>query len=526
MVEQPASAVSGTVKVEFLRRLGDSWRDLADLLEIPSHDQRQFANTSDPGRAVWDWLTDRGALDRLPAALAQIERGDLANLLASNGETATGGGVVFISHAPPTLPGGDPEPGESPSKRRFRMEYLQALVRDLEKRLRDAGYDVSVNDDSPSNESVDYHVNSGMLTANYAVVLIDKDALRSKYVRQEVSVLVWLRSFGLPVIPVALGDVTRDEILQSPLGEVPALHRMDVLTFPTRKQNSAARETHVAMICDAITNERPQRATSPIARWVRDVGHFLAGVPESSLSPLGERLGVSPDELAGPGDPREVLAAALLGSDIERAWWCLRDAAHYLDAEAKEAVVTRVAPIWVDLDTARLVLDVADLPEDQRVCGFETTALRLGDDIVKRATASSPEYATLRVPDAVGEEAGDELLERYDRSLRQALHLSQSDTPETIGRQLARYHAAVFVLVRCTDMNPQVTQNLLARLGQRFPGVAFILLADSDSPIWRWMPKARRSQRQWTRADDLEARRHVSRVFGLIGKAIPVDSDD
>jgi hypothetical protein len=300
---------------------------------------------------------------------------------------------------------------------------------------------------------------------------------------------------------------------------------MNVLTFPSRKQNAAARATHVAMICDAI-DTLPRSATSPAVRWVQDIAHFLAGVPDASVPALGERLGMSPDELARSDDPRLALAAALLGSDIEQVWWCLRDAVAYLDQEASEAVVTRAMPIWVDLDTARLVLDVVNLPEGQRVCGFETTALRLGDNIVKRATASAPEYTTLRVPDAVGEEAGEELLERFDRSLRHALHLSHSDTADTIGRQLAAYHAAVFVLVRCTDMNPHVTRNLLWRLRQRFPGIAFILLADPDSPVWRWMPNVRRSARRWSRDDDLEARRHVSRLYGLIGEDISVDSDD
>jgi hypothetical protein len=344
--------------------------------------------------------------------------------------------------------------------------------------------------------------------------------------RRELSVLQWLQGFGLPVLPVALGDVTRDEILRSPLGEISSLQRMNVLTFGNRKQNSAARATHMAMICEAIAKAAPRRATTPTARWVQDMAHFLAGVPDASLPTLGEFLGVSHDELARADDPRGALAAALLGSDIEQVYRCIRQAATYLDHEAREAVVTRAAPIWVDLDTARLVLDVAALPERARVCGFETTALRLGDNIVKRATASAPEYTTLRVPDAVGEDAGQELLERYDNSLRHALHLSRVDTCETIARLIASYHVAVFVLVRCAAINPQVTQNLLRNLGERFPGITFILLADPGSQIWHAIPEVRRSPRQWTRADDLDARRHVSRMYELIGKAVAVDSDD
>jgi nucleoside phosphorylase len=444
----------------------------------------------------------------------------------SRGEsTGSSGNLVFIGHSPGHRPAEDLDPGDSMSKHQHRKRYLAALVQDVEKRLRGAGYDVWVDDDVAPGEALEYHVNLGMLTSNIAVVLIDRDALASPHVRREMSVLLWLRSFGLPVLPVALGDVTSDAVMRSPLGEVASLQQLKIMTFPNRKQNSEARAAHVAMICEAIADARPRQATSPTARWVQDMAHFLAAVPDARLPTLGERLGVSHGELARPGDPRGALAAALLGSDVDRVWWCLRDAVEYLDHEAKEAVVTRTAPIWVDLETARLVLDVVDLPEGHRVCGFEMTALRLGDNIVKRATASASEYTTVRVPDAVGEEAGKELLERYDRTLRNALHLSHSDTPDTICRELAAYHAAVFALVRCTGMNPQVTRNLLSRLGQRFPGIAFILLADPDSPIWHSMPEVRRSSRRWTRDDDLAARRHVSRLYSLIGKDIPVDSD-
>ena len=437
-----------------------------------------------------------------------------------------GAALVFISQSTATRPADDLQPGDSLSKHQFRKQYLQDLVRDIENRLRENGYDVGGDDVVPPEESREYHSNVGLLTCNYAVILIDRDALTSPHMRRVVSVLMWLRGFGLSVLPVALGDVTRDDILNSPLGELSSLQQMSVLTFPDRKQNAVARATHVSMICEAVANALPRKAANPAVRWVQDMAHFLASVPDGRLPALGEHLGVSPNELARSADPRGVVAAALLGSDVAQVWWCLRDAVAYLDHEAKEAVVTRTAPIWVDLDTARFVLDVTDLPEGQRVCGFETTALRLGDNVVKRATASAPEYTTLRVPDAVGEDAGQELLERYERSLRHALHVSGSDTPESIRRQLADYHAAVFVLVRCTTMNPQVTQNLLTRLGQRFPGIAFILLADPDSPIWRSMPQVRRSPRRWTRDDDLEARRHVSRLYGLVGRDILVDSDD
>lgn len=82
-----APTVPGTVKLTVLRRLGTDWRALADILHVPSDQQRRFREKDDPGRAVWEWLEDRDRLDRLPAALRQIGRSDLASLI-SGGDDA------------------------------------------------------------------------------------------------------------------------------------------------------------------------------------------------------------------------------------------------------------------------------------------------------------------------------------------------------------------------------------------------------------------------------------------------------
>jgi hypothetical protein len=43
------------VKLAFRRRLGQSWQDLADQLEISSYDRRRFAQGDEPGQ-IWTWL--------------------------------------------------------------------------------------------------------------------------------------------------------------------------------------------------------------------------------------------------------------------------------------------------------------------------------------------------------------------------------------------------------------------------------------------------------------------------------------
>lgn len=68
---------SGQQKLEFVRRLGSDWADVADLLEVPIHVQKRFEKGGEP-RDLWNWLADRSRLGELPGALDAAGRTDLA----------------------------------------------------------------------------------------------------------------------------------------------------------------------------------------------------------------------------------------------------------------------------------------------------------------------------------------------------------------------------------------------------------------------------------------------------------------
>lgn len=72
---------SGKNQLEFCRRLSNSWRDLALILEIPPYEQARF-DKGDEGLGIWNWLAVRDELVRLPPALGAINRADLARLFA------------------------------------------------------------------------------------------------------------------------------------------------------------------------------------------------------------------------------------------------------------------------------------------------------------------------------------------------------------------------------------------------------------------------------------------------------------
>ncbi|MEV7624090.1 hypothetical protein [Actinoplanes sp. NPDC089786] len=80
---------SGRVKVAFSQRLGDDWRDIADLLGIPVYSQARFAMGGE-ARPIWEWLEARGRLAELRDALRAIGRPDLVELFDEDDQDDAG----------------------------------------------------------------------------------------------------------------------------------------------------------------------------------------------------------------------------------------------------------------------------------------------------------------------------------------------------------------------------------------------------------------------------------------------------
>lgn len=70
----------GRVKLHVCRHLGPNWRDVATLFDVPRWEEDRFVR-GDEAREMWHWLADRGRLYALPAALREIGRDDLADVM-------------------------------------------------------------------------------------------------------------------------------------------------------------------------------------------------------------------------------------------------------------------------------------------------------------------------------------------------------------------------------------------------------------------------------------------------------------
>jgi TIR domain len=73
-------AYPGMTKLLVCRALSGGWRDVADVLDIPSHERARFSHGYE-AQDMWDWLSDRQRLGELRGALRVLGRDDLVRTL-------------------------------------------------------------------------------------------------------------------------------------------------------------------------------------------------------------------------------------------------------------------------------------------------------------------------------------------------------------------------------------------------------------------------------------------------------------
>ncbi|MFF4209701.1 toll/interleukin-1 receptor domain-containing protein [Streptomyces sp. NPDC001796] len=437
---------------------------------------------------------------------------------------------VFISHSSRRRTAEELREGDTPNRHHYRKEFLGFLLDRLESAIGDAGFEVWVDRSQiAAGEEFEQKLSFALYTCDIGIILIDLDALDSAYVRKESTILMWRHQMdGIWTIPVLLSGVNATDLAGSHLGPAPVgLSSLSLLSAPSSKLNRQAAEELADLITGELTKgaKLPER-DSPSTRWIQDFVELTSGVSVERLWRVAEPLGVDRAEWQRAREPHAMVAAAMLGADLHSVYKALVQLMSLVDEEkARAKTVQRALPLWVDLDAAKIVVDVGALPADQRVLAIATPAYRLGRHVIERGTFSAPEYATLPVPDPVGEEPFAELLHRYETTLRRTLHFFGDDTSETFASELDALGGRVFTLMRCEHLDPTTTVRLLEALRKRLPGIVYVLLGRGESNVWRKVeaPMVYRSPRaDWERS----ARRYVSRMASLVGEEIAVESDD
>jgi hypothetical protein len=402
----------------------------------------------------------------------------------------------------------------------------------LEAALKSLGFDIWVDRRRMAGgDDIDAVVTAALSLCDVAVVLVDHDALNSNYMRYEVNSLRYRLAVGdrIAVIPVLLGGVTDQDLATSPAGMHVGLGGLMPVRPSAIKANATTAPATVAEIVAAVDRQAlpaPDRSGSPTRMWIELVGCLLKEVPDILLWRAAEKVGMSQVEWDRTRDKRAALAAALLGCpDAQAVYSAMQQMIGFISARDAEMAVDRILPLWVDPDAASVVIGSDDLPHGERLLGLNTRAFRLGRHVVQRATVSSPEYITLPLPDVAGEKPLDEIIIRYDQTLRDTLHLSKLDTAETVLDDLSDRYRGVYVLLRFDTLDPAMASFAIEELQRRFPGVTLILLTAEMSAVLAGN-QVRNAYSDFDRRTELRARKYISQTNALISRRVPVDSDE
>lgn len=392
---------------------------------------------------------------------------------------------VFISHTSRQRDPSELRTDDTPAAHRHRKNYIRALIDALVEELARRSLTVWLDRrDVEASDEFEPILALGLARCATAVILVDRDALDSAFMREEAVFLGWRQAAEteFSILPVLLGDVDELAWTESGLGVAGRLNRFSALTLPGKANHRAVAE-HARLIADAVPLDPPLH--DPVAqRWIEDMEYFLDLVPPNVQQRAARALGIDDRTWSTLRRGSRILAAAMLHANISegtRAFSAVRD---FLSPDQRIQVGRRIIPLWVDLSAAGRLM-ATTRPGRSRTVGLGAGSLDLARHAVQRGAAHRDGLEIPRLTMVAGENFGEELLNTFDATIRMAVGLDAEHAPEEIEQSLTEEGIVVFVLIDTRGATAAALNALVNSLIDRFPGFIFGLVAPTVSPEWK-----------------------------------------
>jgi hypothetical protein len=322
------------------------------------------------------------------------------------------GDLVFVSHS-------------SQGDARCR-QLRQCLLSELVKRSHEVFLD---EDDLSPGDLWRPKIYRALAECNSAVLLLSPDALKSKWVHTESTILAWRRDlrvhFGqqMTLIAVLLEGVTHDR-LERPAqdGELAFDHLR--LTDAQIKDEPFEEGVDISEVAARIAQCLPDvtfRATDPMTEWAERVSLWLGPVNEGWLNKAAKVFDMPPDDWA-VDNQRLTLAAALLFADarcaadeglvavVARTTSALKEILNDNTIGDKKKLVDTILPGSMPYSAAAGVLEAMRQTDGQRLALVDVNSSKTAERIVRRATCWDEEVY-IEIPPAAqtADEAYDEI---------------------------------------------------------------------------------------------------------------------
>jgi hypothetical protein len=366
-----------------------------------------------------------------------------------------------------------------------RNDPFAGLVREAVK-LRLVGHEVLVDTDEllltagVEWRAVLYH---WLAECHAAVVLLNREALESSWVKREVNILLWRRALRSPVrlVPAIIGDLRKRDIDRAGFGE---LTELQMARLRSAQQTLDTAELLAGQIADRLAEPPAWTADdSAMARWVDVLSFFLGHVgSKDRLVAAARELQVQDADLDRVRDPVEGLrfmAHQLLtrenGRDLYRA---IAQIADYTPDDWLSRLIDKVGATWVDSEAARVLLRFT-AGQPGSVVLLNARSPRTAEQYVDRATCYAKpgfEYETVTAV------TGESFMEEFENECTKAVErLLAVESPSTIEDVLPP-EDVLFLIVDPCSTRPELVAQGIRTVHGRFPWLVMVLLTGTTLP--------------------------------------------
>lgn len=364
-----------------------------------------------------------------------------------------------------------------------RDDPFAGMVREAVK-LRLAGHEVLVDMDElrPGDEwrAVLYH---WLAECHAAVVLLNREALASSWVRREVNILLWRRALGYPlkVVPAIIGDLATQDIRQAGFGE---LTDLQVARLGSARYTGEAAELLAGEIVDQLAGAPISAADdSAMASWAEAVSFALGNVGNrDSLVAAARELQVEETYLDRVRDPVEgprFMAHQLLAREHRRLYLAIARIADFTPAEWLSRLIDKVGATWVDGEAARVLLTFG--PGQPGTVVLNARSPKTAQQYVDRATCCAPTGFRCETVTAI---AGESFLEEFEKECVKAVEKLLGVEPHF---PLEEYmdmppEDVLFLIVDPSSTRPELVAQGVRAVRSRFPWLIMMLLTGKTLP--------------------------------------------
>lgn len=323
---------------------------------------------------------------------------------------------IFISHSCKDVEIADDVPFEDEADpRKQRLKYARHIRDEVERLL---GDDFEVLLDRKLLDPGDrwpIKLLRWLGDCDGAVLLLSEDAIESKWVLQEATVLTWRRHLrpDFRLIPVRLGALTDEALAAAGFGPLQISDIQAARVEGTVGFSRAEADELAARIAGRFKDLSHQGEDDEMRQWIAEVTRILEPLGDEILSLTREPLGIAEDDWAHFEDRGRTVAHYLLRAELPRTSKALERIVTVLaarNAEAFTRLADKLLPMWVDPAAAAAL---AVLPNGEwHAYALNTDDPEVADDYLRRAWCCPPWLANRRLEfdEALGEGQAAEAL--------------------------------------------------------------------------------------------------------------------